>query len=74
MGEGLPRQAFLPQPELVVVDRAQLGPSLLGQNHVIKADAITLGIDVQLAHGIGLVAGIAKGLGQRGQRGHGRIG
>ena len=62
--------ALLPQPELVVVDGAEDGTALLGEDDVVEADAIALGKDVQLADGVGLVAGVAEGLGHGRQLRH----
>ena len=62
--------AFLAQPELVVVDGAEDGTALLGEDDVVEADAIALGKDMQLADGVSLIAGVAEGLGHGRQLRH----
>ena len=62
---------FLAEPELVVVDGAEDGAALLGEDDVVEADAIALGEDVELADGVGLVAGVAEGLGDGRELRHG---
>ena len=65
--------AFLAEPDLVVVDGAEDGAALLGEDDIVEADAIALGEDVQLADGVGLVAGVAEGLGNGRQLRHGLL-
>ena len=65
--------AFFAEPELVVVDGAEDGSAFLGEDDVVEADAIALGEDVQLADGVGLVSGVAEGLGDGGQLRHGLL-
>ena len=62
--------AGISEEQLVVVGDPVLGAALFIQDHVVEADAVALGIDVQLAHRTGLVAGVAEGLRQRGQLRH----
>ena len=38
--------------------------ALFAQDHIVKTDAVALRVDMQFAHGIGLVTGLAKGLRQ----------
>ena len=70
----LARRALFGQVHVVVVHRAQLRAAFLGQQDVVEADAVALRVQVHLAHRVGLVAAVAKALGQRGQRGHGQRG
>ena len=48
--ELLARVPLLAQVHLVVVDGAELGPTLFGQADIVKADAIARRVDMQLAH------------------------
>ena len=72
VAELLARVALLGQKNLVVVlTTTQVVTALLVEEHVVEADAVPLRVDVELSHGIGLVAGVPEGLGHRGQTGHG---
>ena len=71
VGEGAAGMALFAEPELVVVDGAEDGAALLGEDDVVEADAIALGKDVELADGVGLVAGVAEGLGDGRELRHG---
>ena len=63
MGELLAGVALLAQEALeVVVVAAQMVAPLLAEDDLVEADAVALGIDVQLAHGVGLVAVVAEDL------------
>ena len=55
--------AAIGEVHVVVVDRAQMRPAFLGEDDVVEADAVARRVDVQLAHGIGLIAAVAEGLG-----------
>ena len=71
VGESHARMASVCEEEIVVVNRSQVWPPLFVEEHIVEANAVALGIDVELANGIRLVAGVAEGLGHGRQLGHG---
>ena len=75
VGEFLSRVPLVAQEALVVVvAAAQVVATLLAQDDLVEADAVPLRIDVQLAHGVGLVAVVAEHLRHGGQvRVHGPV-
>lgn len=60
--ETLAGVALVGQEEVVVVDSAQVRATFFVEEHVVKAYAVALRVDVQLADGVGLVTGVAEGL------------
>ena len=66
----LPNIAVFAQPCLIVIHNAELVAPLLCQNDVVKADAVTLRENVQLAYGVGLIAVVTENLRQRGNLRH----
>ncbi|MEZ5862085.1 MAG: hypothetical protein R3D28_24480 [Geminicoccaceae bacterium] len=60
--ELLAGMAAVGEVEVVVVDRPQMRPALLREQHVVEADPVARRVDVQLADRIGLVAAIAEAL------------
>ena len=48
--------ALVREEEIVVVNSTQVRSALFVEQHVVEADAVALGIDVELANGIRLVA------------------
>ena len=72
VGELLARVAGVGEGHLVIVGPAEMAAAFLGQQRVVKADAVAGRVDVQLADGAGLVARGREGPGQRpGLGGHG---
>ena len=71
VGESHARMAFVCEEEIVVVNRAQVWSALFVEEHIVKANAVALGIDVELANGIRLVACVAESLRHGRQIGHG---
>ena len=56
VGKAHPRMALVREEEIVVVNSTQVRSALFVEQHVVEADAVALGIDVELANGIRLVA------------------
>ena len=56
------RKPLISKVNVVVVQGAPLRAPFVVQEHAVKADPVALRVNVQLAHGIGLVAGIAERL------------
>ncbi len=68
--EGLSDVALIGKIILVVVDHAVLSASLFIEDHVVKANAIALGVDVQFANGVSLVTCVPESLRHGRQIGH----
>ena len=66
----LTRIALIRQVELPVVGLAvvQVMASFLVEDHLVEADPVALGIDVELADGMSLIAGLPEEPGQRRHR------
>ena len=62
--ELLARMALVAQPDFVIIHHAILGAAFFVQLHVVKADPVALGKDMQLADRLRLIAGGGKGCGQ----------
>ena len=62
--ELLPDKSLVAKEDLVVVGYPEERSALIVEKHIIEADAIPLRVGVGLADGIGLVAVVAKGLGE----------
>ena len=60
----------LAQPDLIIIGYAEFVAPLLLENHLVKADPASLGVDMELAHGHGLIAGLGERLCQRAGVGH----
>ena len=73
VGKPHARMALVREEEIVVVNSPQVRPSLFVEEHVVETNAVALGIDVELANGIRLVACVAEGLGMVGSAGMGAV-
>ena len=62
MGKALAGVALVGEVDVVVVDSAQVRAALFVEDYVVEPYAVALGVDVEFADGVGLVAGVAKGL------------
>ena len=71
VGEAHAGVPLVGQEEIVIVDGAEVGAALFVEDHVVEADAVALGEDVELADGVRLVAGVAESLRHGRQAGHG---
>ena len=71
VGKPHARMALVREEEIVVVNSTQVRSALFVEEHVVETNAVALGIDVELANSIRLVACVAEGLCHGWQLGHG---